>query len=324
MSLYRQLLTPLYPPREVTALTRMMLEEVLHLSYTQILLHSDDVLTPSQHQLLEGYAQRLATGEPIQQVLGYAYFRGRRFGVNPSVLIPRPETEQLIDLMAADLGDGSDPASVSGHACPQPCSQPSAQSVDNPVRNLLDIGTGSGCIALSLALDIPRVFITAADISTGALTTAQENAKTLAVNNIRFVEADILREDKEDFSTELSTSPEGGATGRIYDAIVSNPPYICHREAEEMERNVLEHEPHLALFVPDDDPLLFYRTIAHYALRHLCPQGRLYFEINTAYGAETCQLLQDLGFADVKLHNDFTDRPRFVSARFLNVSPMRR
>ena len=147
------------------------------------------------------------------------------------------------------------------------------------------------------------------------MTTAQENAKSLSVSNIRFVQADILREETEDFSTELSTLPTG-ETGRIYDAIVSNPPYICQREAQEMERNVLEHEPHLALFVPDEDPLLFYRVIAHYALRHLKPQGHLYFEINTAYGAETCDLLRGLGYREVTLVNDFTDRPRFVTALY--------
>ena len=192
------------------------------------------------------------------------------------------------------------------------------KGVNNPVCNLLDVGTGSGCIALSLAADIHPSFITAVDLSTEVLTTAKENAKSLDINNVRFVQADILQEETADFSTELSTLPDplsGTPIPALYDAIVSNPPYICQREAVDMSANVLEHEPHLALFVPDDDPLLFYRAIARYALRHLRRGGYLCFEINAAYGPETCDLLSRLGFGEVSLRRDMQDRPRMVFAR---------
>ena len=180
------------------------------------------------------------------------------------------------------------------------------------------MGTGSGCIALSLAADIHPSFITAVDLSTEALITAKENAKSLGISNVRFVQADILQEETEDFSTELSTLPDplsGTPIPALYDAIVSNPPYICQREAVDMSPNVLEHEPHLALFVPDDDPLLFYRAIARYALRHLRRGGYLCYEINAAYGLETCDLLSRLGFTEVSLRHDMQDRPRMVFAR---------
>lgn len=277
----KEALSPLYDAREVKAITRLLLEEVCGLTYTQIIMHGDDPLPDDQRQKLASMAEQLAQGIPVQQVLGYTWFRGRKFSVNPEVLIPRPETEELINLVVDNLSD-------------------------NPVHNLMDIGTGSGCIALSLAADIKGSFITAVDLSTGALITAQDNAKSLGISNVRFVQADILKEETADFSTELSTGQ--------FEAIVSNPPYICRKEASEMAPNVLDHEPHLALFVPDEDPLLFYRAIAKFALRHLCPGGGLYFEINRLYGAQTCQLLRDLGYHNVQCRQDFTGRDRFVLA----------
>ena len=276
-------LSPLYDPREVKAITRLLLEEVCGLSFTEIVMRRDDVLPETQRQVLTAFAERLSKGEPVQQVLGYAWFRGRKFIVSPDVLIPRPETEELVNMIVNN-------------------------SVNNPVHKVLDIGTGSGCIALSLALDINTAFITAADLSTAALTIAMKNAIQLETNNVRFVQTDILKEEFCDFSTDLST-PE-----TFFDVIVSNPPYICQHESAQMQSNVLDHEPHLALFVPDHDPLLFYRAIGSYALRHLSPSGTLYFEINQAYGSETCKLLVDIGYQNVQLFNDFTGRNRFVTA----------
>ena len=184
----------------------------------------------------------------------------------------------------------------------------------------MDIGTGSGCIALSLAADIHHSFITAVDISQQALITAQSNASSLNINNIRFVKADILQEADADFSTELNTlstsvdNPVDNFSPALYDAIVSNPPYICQRERIDMSTQVLNHEPHLALFVPDDDPLLFYRAIGRYALRHLRLGGSLYFEINAAYGSDTCALLTQLGFSQVSLRKDMQGLDRMVIA----------
>ncbi|MBP5680276.1 MAG: peptide chain release factor N(5)-glutamine methyltransferase [Bacteroidales bacterium] len=358
LHLLRQSLAPLYDAREVTAISRLLVEEVCGLSYTQMILQPDLVLPDDQRARLAACAQRLAMGEPVQQVLGFAWFRGRRFAVNPHVLIPRPETAELVDAVvdifvnnprdnsSVGVDKGVDNTSCtpmdnpldksvdkgmekSNHASlgvsPAVVDNPLDNSLDNsvdkgvhnPVYNLLDVGTGSGCIALSLAADIHPSFITAVDLSTEALITAKENAKSLGINNVRFVQADILKEETSDFSTELSTLPDplsGASVPALYDAIVSNPPYICRQEAVDMLPNVLEHEPHLALFVPDDDPLLFYRAIARYALRHLRRGGYLCFEINAAYGAETCVLLEQLGFHDVTLHRDMQERPRMVFA----------
>lgn len=304
--LLKEVLSPLYDDREVRNIIRYLLEEVCGWTYTEIVMYSDCVLPEESRNRLAGYAAQLAQGIPLQQVLGYTWFRGRKFGVNPNVLIPRPETEGLVDKVVDNY------VSMASSTC--------QGGVDKPVYNLVDIGTGSGCIALSLAADIPNSFITAVDLSTEALITAQNNAKQLNINNVRFIRADILKEESEDFSTELSTIPDDWQKptellrSAMYDAIVSNPPYICRREAVDMSPNVLDHEPHLALFVPDEDPLLFYRVIAHYGLRHLKPGGRLYYEINEAYGPDTCQLLCQLGYQQVELMQDFTGRDRMVVA----------
>lgn len=346
--LLKESLSPLYDAREVKAIIRLLLEEVCGLTYTQIVMAADNRLPEEQRQILAGFAARLANGEPVQQVLGYTWFKGRKFELSTDVLIPRPETEELVDIVVESFEkrsvdksvdslvtnsvlnspSGVDNSVASVQKCPSAdvdnrmdkemdncldnAQNPPAMAVDNtmdnPVYNLVDIGTGSGCIALSLAADIHHSFITAVDLSTEALKVAETNAKSLNISNIRFVQADILKEENSDFSTELSTVR--------YDAIVSNPPYICQQEAVDMEPNVLEHEPHLALFVPDEDPLLFYRVIAKYGKRHLKPGGGLYFEINAAYGKETCELLYQLGYQQVQLIQDFTGRDRFVTAKF--------
>lgn len=305
--LLTEALSPHYEQREVKAIIRLLLEEVCQLTYTQIVMNRDQPLPTSYRSLIEAMAPRLAQGEPVQQVLGYTWFRGRKVHVSSDVLIPRPETEELINIIVDKYVNT---LCTSGS---QPISNTKDNSVDNlpntpstPVYNLVDIGTGSGCIALSLAADIKGAFITAVDLSTAALDIARTNAKDLGINNIEFLQADILREETQDFSTELST--------RHFDAIVSNPPYICQHEATSMDNHVLNFEPHLALFVPDQDPLLFYRAIAHFGLRHLKPNGNLYFEINASYGPETCQLLRNLGYQDVQLRQDFTGRDRFVIA----------
>ena len=351
--LLNESLSPLYDAREVKAIIRLLLEEVCGMTYTQIVMVQDDPLPEPQRRILEEYARRLAAGEPVQQVMGYTWFKGRKFEISTDVLIPRPETEELVDIVVEsfknrpvdkpvdslvanvvqDSRTGVDNSVDNVQKClstgvdnpmdkgmdnhldnaQNTLAEAVDKGMDNPVYNLVDIGTGSGCIALSLAADIHHSFITAVDLSTGALKMAETNAKSLNISNVRFVQADILKEENEDFSTELSTVR--------YDAIVSNPPYICQHEAADMEPNVLEHEPHLALFVPDEDPLLFYRVIAKYGKRHLKPGGGLYFEINAAYGKETCELLCQLGYQQVQLIQDFTGRDRFVTARNVNLNP---
>ncbi len=273
----RSQLAPIYPPGEVQAIVRLLLEEVCHLTRTQQLAHPDLTLTDEQRAQLSDIGRRLAAGEPVQQVLGYEWFAGRRFEVTRDTLIPRPETAELVELVLQDHPD------------------------DAP-RTLLDVGTGSGCIALSLAAARPAALVVALDISEGALAVARRNAQRLEVKNVQFVQGDILH------SEAWTTCPP-------LDIIVSNPPYIRQSEAAEMEANVLNYEPHTALFVPDADPLLFYRAIAQFGCSHLRPGGRLYFEINAALGAETCQLLADLGYHHIQLHQDSFGRDRMIGCR---------
>ena len=217
--------------------------------------------------------ERLLAHEPIQHIVGVAHFHGHRFKVDRHTLIPRPETEQLVDMIIDQ----------------------------NPATDLrvLDIGTGSGCIAISLARALKFAQVTAFDVSQAALDVAAGNASALGAK-VKFCLTDIL-----------SAKP----VDNQFDIIVSNPPYICHSEKSQMESNVLLYEPHTALFVPDNDPLLFYRAIALYASRALSPGGKLYFEINAAYGNATAQLLKQHGFTDIEIVRDFYGRDRFASAR---------
>lgn len=264
-----QRLQSAYPPREARAIYQYVMEKVFGLSQTDILLGKDTELSAENGILLENIMQRLLQNEPVQYVVGEAEFCQRTFRVAPGVLIPRPETQQLV----ADI--------LQQH--PSPCS-------------ILDIGTGSGCIAISLALEGHQV--TAMDISKEALAIASDNAQRLQAN-VDFVRENILQPKQ---------------TQQRWDVIVSNPPYICQREAQEMDDNVLRHEPHLALFVPDDDPLLFYRAIAAYGQEHLHEGGRLYFEINRAYPEEVKALLSAHGYANIQASKDIFDNYRFIQA----------
>ena len=222
---------------------------------------------------------RLEQGEPIQYVIGFANFCNRDFAVEPDVLIPRPETEELCYWIVQDAKNAT----------------PTSQG-----KTILDIGTGSGCIAITLALDIPKTKVTAWDISKEALAVACANADALKATNVTFAQKDILKEEV------------GG--GCLYDIIVSNPPYICKKEADEMEQNVLEYEPHTALFVPDNDPLLFYRHIAEYAAKTLKPHGKLYFEINPLYAGQIKKMLAEQGFIDIIVKEDQFNKQRMIKA----------
>ena len=325
IQLLRGALSPLYDAGEARAIVRLLLEEVCGLSYADILLHADDLLLPpAQSELLRQYAVRLAQGEPVQQVLGYTWFRGRKFAVNREVLTPRPETAELVQ-MVVDNFRGSVENPLDNAANPvdnrveKLINNPVENSVENlvehPVENplktaplrLMDIGTGSGCIALSLAAEIHHSFITAIDLSTAALTTARQNAAALNISNIEFVQLDILQAAAQLANTDINRLS-------TYDAVVSNPPYICRKEAAAMAPNVLNYEPDMALFVPDTDPLLFYRAIGSYAQGCLKPGGKLFFEINEAFGQATCQLLSAQGYQQVQLHRDFYGKDRFVTA----------
>lgn len=266
-----------YEDGEARAIARILIEELFGLSYTDIVCGATDQLSADDTLRLDTAVRRIEQGEPLQHVLGYADFCGNHFGVNASVLIPRPETEWLVDEGERLMNGVSNAA-------------PSAP------KRILDIGTGSGCIAISLKLRLGEAYVEAWDISEEALRTAESNAKALKAE-VAFCKRDALR-------AEESVAP--------WDLIVSNPPYICDSERADMDDNVLLHEPHTALFVPDDDPLRFYRAIARYALRSLSNGGSLLFECNTRYAEATGEMMREMGFEDVTVNDDCFGLPRFV------------
>ena len=270
---YRELwrtLEPLYGNGEARAVTDYVLDVCFGLSKADIMCGAVEEMTAEKAAELNKIFGRLMEGEPVQYVLGRAEFCGRWFSVRPGVLIPRPETEELCAWITADSKASGSP-------------------------KVLDIGTGSGCIAITLQLDMPESNVTAWDISADALDVARENAQLLGAN-VNFVKLDAL-----------NAKPEGE-----WDVIVSNPPYICEKEKKDMAVNVLEHEPHTALFVPDADPLLFYRAITHLAVQTLNKGGRLYFEINPIYADDTCRMMQAEGMTAVELRSDMYGKQRMA------------
>ena len=272
-----------YDDGEARAIARILIEELFGLSYADIVCGATEQLSADDTLRLDTAVRRIEQGEPLQHVLGYADFCGNRFCVNGSVLIPRPETEWLVD-EGAKLMDGCIASDETQHKAPH-----------SPKR-ILDIGTGSGCIAISLKLRLGDAYVEAWDISEEALRTAQDNADALKAEVV-FRKRDALRADN---------------TAAPWDLIVSNPPYICDSERSAMDDNVLLHEPHTALFVPDDDPLRFYRAIARYALLTLNIGGSLLFECNTRYAEATGTMLRDMGFEEVTVSDDCFNLPRFV------------
>lgn len=270
---YRELwrtLEPLYGNGEARAVTDYMLDVCFGLSKADILCGAVEEMTAEKTVELNKIFNRLTKGEPVQYVLGRAEFCGRWFNVRPGVLIPRPETEELCAWITADSKASASP-------------------------KVLDIGTGSGCIAITLQLDMPESKVTAWDISADALDVARENAQQLGAN-VNFVKLDAL-----------NAKPEGE-----WDVIVSNPPYICEKEKKDMAVNVLEHEPHTALFVPDADPLLFYRAITRLAVQTLSKGGQLYFEINPIYADDTCRMMRAEGMTAVELRSDMYGKQRMA------------
>ena len=276
IELLTEALTPLYEAREarqialLTAAARAGLGE-----------HLTPLLADPAHEIAIGedeaaaLVQRLAAGEPVQYLLGEASFFGRMFRVDRRVLIPRPETEELVDWVRRTVPAGA---------------------------RLLDVGTGSGCIAATLALELPGAQVAAVDCSAGALSVARENAALLGAA-VDFRQADAL--------TELTTLFAPAS----FDAIVSNPPYVPTSERAAMHRNVRDYEPALALFVPDDDPLRFYRAIAAAGLQLLRPGGALYFEIHHTAGEALCDLLAATGYAQPEVRRDLNDKPRMLCCR---------
>ena len=349
---YNQLwkrLTAIYNEREAQAIVRTVLDALFGMSLTDICLGKVTQLSADDTTRLEKIMQRLEKSEPVQYVLGAEWFAGRLFDVAPGVLIPRPETEDLVkwacdeakekekeDNSKEERGKEEKEVSKKGEA-PQKEEQPlssllkeekeglrkgkdASQKEEQPLSSLLknnkevsekgeeaphpsilDIGTGSGCIAITVALALPQARVTAWDISTDALAIAAGNAHRLGAS-VRFEHQDALSAPDDE---------------ERWDVIVSNPPYICDRERADMSDNVLSYEPELALFVPDSDPLLFYRAIARYASKALKPGGRLLFETNTAYVHEVAQAMADEGFTAIEVRNDCFGKPRMVKGDFL-------
>ena len=356
---YNQLwkrLTAIYNEREAQAIVRTVLDALFGMSLTDICLGKVTQLSADDTTRLEKIMQRLEKSEPVQYVLGAEWFAGRLFDVAPGVLIPRPETEDLVkwacdeakekekeDNSKEERGKEEKEISKKGEApqkeeqllssplkeeeeglrkgkdASQKEEQPLSYLLKNnkevskkgeeaPHPSILDIGTGSGCIAITVALALPQARVTAWDISTDALAIAAGNAHRLGAS-VRFEHQDALSAPDDE---------------ERWDVIVSNPPYICDRERADMSDNVLSYEPELALFVPDSDPLLFYRAIARYASKALKPGGRLLFETNTAYVHEVAQAMANEGFTAIEVRNDCFGKPRMVKGVFLKVKKVKK
>lgn len=269
----RNLLKTCYDDREAAALARIVCCEVAGQRVADYVLNEPLPADGETARRVDETVSRLLRHEPLQYIQGRARFGGRDFGVGPGVLIPRPETEELAERL---LG------------------------VTPPGARILDVGTGSGCLAVTLALEVPGAQVEAWDISPEALATAKRNSEALGAE-VTFRLRNVLTCDV-------------GEEAR-FDLIVSNPPYVTEAERKEMAPNVLRHEPETALFVPDDDPLRFYRRIAALGRKLLAPEGRLAFEINRAFGRETAELLREAGYKEVRTDRDLSGNDRFVTGK---------
>ena len=289
-----QSLTPLYDAGEAQAIVRTVLDVEYGMTLTDIICGKVNELSSDEERNLEEIITRLQNGEPVQYVLGEADFAGRTFHVEPGVLIPRPETAELCQWIEEEV---------------------SSLDADDP-KQILDICTGSGCIAITLGLTIPNSEVTGWDISEDALRIAQGNVEMLKARNVRIEYQDALMLPKAAEAAEAAEISEAAESSlsKSWNIIVSNPPYICEKEKADMEKNVLEHEPSIALFVPDEEPLKFYRAIAEYASSALKSEGALYFEINPIYEKEAREMLEELGFKDIKTKEDAYGKKRMMKA----------
>ena len=273
-----QELTPIYDAGEAESFFYLILEEKKQLKRIDLALHPDLVFSEEEIGVWNAILEQLKQEIPIQYLLGKTSFYGLDFEVNAAVLIPRPETEELVEWILESQK-----------------SKPESQKV-----KILDIGTGSGCIAISLAKNLPDATVFALDVSEEALATAKKNAENNSVN-VTFIHQNIL--ETEDLLQQ-------------FDIIVSNPPYVRNLEKEEIKKNVLENEPHLALFVADNDALVFYKKIAQLAQKNLLPNGQLYFEINQYLGKEMVDLLEKMNFKTIDLRKDIYGNDRMTKASF--------
>jgi len=274
--LFKEELKALYPQREIEGITYILLEHLLNYSKIEIQLNKNEKIEQNNFERISEALVDLKRSIPIQYIIGETEFYDLRFKVNEHTLIPRQETEELVHAIIND------------------------NRVVNP--KILDVGTGSGCIPIVLAHNIVGANVSSVDVSEGAIVTAKENA-LINKTAISFYHRDFL--NWEDYSWD-----------KDFDIIVSNPPYVKESEKELMQKNVLAYEPHTALFVDDNDPLIFYRRIAEFAKSHLKKGGKLYFEINEALGCEMVELQESLGFTSVRLMKDLNGRDRMTSAEW--------
>ena len=274
---YRTALQPLYDAQEAGAIALTVLKEVTGQSNAYLKAFPEYEITADVQTKLRQILDQLITGKPLQYVLGHTEFYGLPFKVNPSVLIPRPETEELVDWV---LNSNLPPSAI----------------------NILDIGTGSGCIAISLKKNLPNAPVWAMDLSATALKTAKENAELNSVK-VNSIEADVLN-STQTFNLLPST----------FNLLISNPPYVTPTDKQLMHTNVTDFEPHSALFVSQEDPLLFYKAIADLAIEKLVKGGLLFFEINESYGNEMLSMLTNKGFKEIELRKDMSGRDRMIKA----------
>ncbi|MBI4947309.1 MAG: peptide chain release factor N(5)-glutamine methyltransferase [Bacteroidetes bacterium] len=296
--LFHEGLKEFYPKGELDAFVLLTVHELFGLSKEDMLTRKRQPLNAKEAERISSIVNELKTEKPIQYILGRTDFYGCKIRVNEHVLIPRPETEELVDLILFDIKRNTN----------------SPTPLYKGELNILDIGTGSGCIAIALKKNLTNTNVSAIDISEEALLTAKANA-ILNQTKISFLQADI--------TSPPTPLPQEKGVKSTFNIIVSNPPYIRISEKEKMSKNVLNYEPHLALFVKDDDPLLFYKAIAEFAKAHLTPNpsptgeggntgGKLYFEINEALGLEVKKMLEEKGFKNVEIKKDMSGKQRFA------------
>ncbi len=271
ISFIKSELKEFYPMSEIDSFVYLIFEQLFNYSRTKLLISQDVEILEDSYQNILNIISDLKLYKPIQYILGETIFYNLTFNVTPGVLIPRPETEELVDWIIKENPD--------------------------TYNRILDIGTGSGCIAISLAKNLPESVVYASDISSEALTVTKKNSKLNTVD-IQIMQLDILNSD-----TQLNEK---------FDIIVSNPPYITEKEKKLMHKNVLDFEPELALFVSDNNPLLFYKAIIDFGMNHLNPGGKIYFEVNESFGKETALLLEERAFRDISLKKDINGKDRIL------------
>lgn len=306
----------LYPKEEIQSFFNLLISYKLKLTRADIALNPNQVIQQTNLDFFLNALAELQQEKPIQYIIGDIEFYGLPFKVDKNVLIPRQETEELVEWILEDRRQKTGDWQKKKEGCSELGVKKSTLSTQHSALNILDIGTGSGCIAISLAKNLPNATLFALDVSKGALKIAQQNAKLNNVN-IHFIEGNILNTDVMLSGVEaLKTSAVESYDNVKFDIIVSNPPYVRELEKKEIQNNVLENEPHLALFVDDNNPLLFYDKIADFAKEHLTENGQLYFEINQYLGKETVELLKQKRFINIELRKDISENDRMIKVKF--------